>query len=132
MRHSIPNGDPAVILERALDLLVAQVERRKLGSVERPRTTPSADASSRHIPAAVRREVSLRDGNQCGFLGPAGRCRERAFLEFHHVQPFADGGRSTAENIQLRCRAHNRYEAELVFGLAPVIDGDADPVDETT
>ena len=130
-RHAIPNGNPAVILERALDLLIAQVEKRKLGSAERPRTPRSADPSSRHIPAAVRRQVSLRDENQCAFIGRAGRCRERAFLEFHHVHPFADGGRSTADNIQLRCRAHNRYEAELVFGLAPVMDDDADPVDET-
>jgi hypothetical protein len=43
------------------------------------------------------------------------------------VQPFADRGRATAENIQLRCRAQNRYEAELLFGLAPVLD-DADVV----
>jgi len=130
MRHTVPNGDPAVILERALDRLIAQVEKRKLGSVERPRPSRSTDSSSRHIPAAVRREVSARDGNQCAFAGSAGRCRERAFLEFHHVQPFADGGRATVENIQLRCRAHNRYEAELVFDLAPVLDDDADAVGE--
>jgi hypothetical protein len=128
MRHAVPNGDPAVILERALDLLLAQVEKRKLGAAERPRTAHQHDSSSRHIPAAVRRAVSLRDGNQCAFVGPVGRCRERALLEFHHVIPFADGGRATAENIQLRCRAHNRYEAELLFGLTTVLD-DADVVE---
>jgi hypothetical protein len=128
MRHAVPDGDPAVILERGLDLLLAQVQKRKWGCVERPRTPRSTEASSRHIPAAVRRAVSLRDGNQCAFVGPAGRCGERGFLEFHHVQPFADRGRATAENIQLRCRAHNRYEAELLFGLAPVLD-DADMAD---
>jgi hypothetical protein len=74
MRHAVPNGDPAVILERGLDLVLAQAEKRKLGRVERPRTPRSTGASSRHIPAAVRRAVSLRDGNQCAFVGPAGRC----------------------------------------------------------
>jgi hypothetical protein len=39
------------------------------------------------------------------------------FLAFHHVRPFADGGPPTEENIELRCRAHNGYEAELDFGL---------------
>ena len=41
---------------------------------------------------------------------------ETAFLEFHHLEPYAVGGESTVENIQLRCRAHNRYEAQLFFG----------------
>ncbi len=30
--------------------------------------------------------------------------------------PYAAGGPATATNIQLRCRAHNVYEAELFFG----------------
>ena len=37
-------------------------------------------------------------------------------LEFHHVTPYADGGLATIENIELRCRAHNQYEASLLFG----------------
>ena len=34
----------------------------------------------------------------------------------HHVAPYAAGGEATADNIQLRCRAHNQYEARLFFG----------------
>jgi hypothetical protein len=30
--------------------------------------------------------------------------------------PYAIGGEATAENISLRCAAHNAYEAELIFG----------------
>ena len=40
---------------------------------------------------------------------------ETGLLEFHHVVPFADGGATTAENLSLRCRAHNGYEAERWF-----------------
>ena len=40
---------------------------------------------------------------------------EPAFLEYHHRQPFAAGGKATVENIELRCRAHNAYEAQLFF-----------------
>lgn len=50
------------------------------------------------------------------FVGRTGRCGETAFLEFHHVAPYAAGGAATAANIQLRCRAHNQYEARLFFG----------------
>jgi len=39
------------------------------------------------------------------------------FLEFHHAnEPYALGGEATAENMALRCRAHNVYEAALIFG----------------
>lgn len=57
-----------------------------------------------------------RDEGRCAFVGRTGRCREIGFLEFHHVAPYAAGGAATADNIQLRCRAHN--EARLFFGDA--------------
>ncbi|MFI5372099.1 MAG: hypothetical protein ACHQ52_11120, partial [Candidatus Eisenbacteria bacterium] len=44
------------------------------------------------------------------------RCEERTRLEFDHMDPVARGGESTADRIRLRCRAHNQYEAERVFG----------------
>jgi hypothetical protein len=31
------------------------------------------------------------------------------------VVPFADGGETSVDNVQLRCRAHNAYEAERWF-----------------
>ncbi|HEY8369093.1 MAG TPA: hypothetical protein VIM86_07215 [Thermodesulfobacteriota bacterium] len=33
-----------------------------------------------------------------------------------HLAGGAEGGAATVANIELRCRAHNRYEAEQVFG----------------
>ena len=116
LRHVIPNGDPAAVFDRALDVLLVQLERQKLAKTHRLRSQPTRASHSRHIPAVVRREVWQRDGARCAFVGTAGRCAERGFLELHHVVPFADGGEATAENIQLRCRAHNAYEAELHFG----------------
>jgi hypothetical protein len=116
LRHVIPNGDPAAVFERALDALLANLERKKLAATTRPRQTKAQARGSRHIPAAVRREVWRRDGARCAFVGAAGRCAERGFLELHHVVPFAKGGEATTTNIELRCRAHNAYEAELSFG----------------
>jgi hypothetical protein len=72
---------------------------------------------SRHIPAQVRRIVWLRDEGQCAFRCSDGRrCEERNRLEFHHVRPHAANGGNAAENIQLRCRAHNAYESDAWFG----------------
>ena len=117
LRHVVPDGDPSVIFDRALTLLLVDLERRKLAKVGRPRHSTRAKTGSRHVPAAVRREVWSRDGGQCAFVGARGRCAERGFLELHHVIPFAQGGPATSENLQLRCAAHNRYEAEIDFGL---------------
>jgi hypothetical protein len=116
MRHQVPDGDPAVILDRALTLLLQDLERRKLAEAKRPGPARPSTSGSRHVPAAVRREVWRRDEGQCAFIGDTRRCAERGFLEVHHVIPFADGGPTTAENLELRCRAHNAYEAEQHFG----------------
>jgi 5-methylcytosine-specific restriction endonuclease McrA len=115
LRHSIPDGDPAAIFDRALTLLLSDLERTRLAATERPRTSRATRAGSRHIPAAVRREVWKRDGGQCAFVGTHGRCSERGFLEFHHLEPYAVGGLAVAENVALRCRAHNAFEAEQYF-----------------
>lgn len=119
LRHIIPGGDPAAIIERALGILVQQLEKAKCAATPQPRqTVPSS--SARHIPAIVRREVWKRDEGRCAFVGTRGRCKERGFLEFHHVVPYAAGGTASAGNIQLRCRAHNVFEAELFFGAEAV------------
>ena len=125
LRRQIPDGDPGAIFDRALALLLEKVEKTKLAATQKPRRRASirsetdnpAARRSRHIPSAVKRAVSERDSDQCAFVSPGGRrCTQRAFLEFHHVQPFAKQGPETVENISLRCRRHNQYEAELVFG----------------
>ena len=85
-------------------------------------TTHSAPArctNSRHVPAAMRSAVWLRDEARCTFVDARGvRCRATTALELHHERPFARGGPSTAENIRLRCRAHNDLAAEQDFGRA--------------
>jgi len=50
----------------------------------------------RDIPRYVKRGVWRRDGGQCGFVATNGqRCTERTFLEFHHIVPYALGGKAT-------------------------------------
>ena len=72
---------------------------------------------TRHVPNRVKRAVWWRDRAQCAFVSATGhRCTQRAFLEIHHIRPYALDGPSTVENLSLRCRRHNAYEAELVFG----------------
>jgi hypothetical protein len=127
LRREIPNGDPGVIFDRGLTLLLEKVEKTKLGAAARPRPDPPIRSAtdkirrpsvrSRHVPQEVKNAVWKRDGGQCAFLAPTGRrCTERTFLEYHHVQPYALQGPATVDNISLRCWRHNQHEAELIFG----------------
>lgn len=122
LRHQIPDGDLAEILDRALAVLLEALARERFATSDRPRKR-GADQSgrsatgTRHISAEVKRAVWLRDGGRCAFVGHSGRrCNTRGFLEFHHIVPYAEGGEATVKNIELRCRAHNQYEAALHFG----------------
>jgi hypothetical protein len=119
LRHSVPNGDPSIIFERALALLEKQLERAKIGATDRPRIVRARNPKSRHVPAHIKRIVWERDGGRCAYTGQTGRCTATGFLEYHHVVPFAIGGETSASNIELRCRAHNQYEAERYSGRVP-------------
>jgi 5-methylcytosine-specific restriction endonuclease McrA len=146
LRHANPTGDLSVVLERAVDLLVAQLEKTKQGRTKRPknerplrnrtsvahemRPTDQQAAAVWHediatksrpnrasITRATRREVVERDGWRCSFVADDGRrCDARAFLEFDHETPRGLSGGSDAENLRLLCRAHNRLAAERIYG----------------
>jgi hypothetical protein len=146
LRHANPNGDLSVVLERAVDLLVAQLEETKQGRTKRRRNEQPTrnDAPVRRevrppdqqvaavfredvatkrrpnrapISRATRRAVVERDGWRCSFVAEDGRqCGARAFVEFDHATPKGLGGTSQPENLRLLCRAHNRLEAERIYG----------------
>lgn len=114
MRHRIPNGDPAAIVEHALEVLHAELLKQKAAQVAKPRAGKDAsEAKGRYIPASVKREVWRRDEGRCAFIASDGRrCGSTDGVEFHHVQPYAVGGDATAKNIEMRCRAHDGFEWE--------------------
>ena len=119
LRREIPDGDPGAIFDRALTLLLDEVARKKMAKAAAPGPDRITAPGSRHIPAAVKRAVWFRDRGQCAFVSEQGRrCKARAFLELHHIQPFALGGEGTTDNISLRCHRHNAHEAEMVFGTS--------------
>jgi 5-methylcytosine-specific restriction endonuclease McrA len=118
MSHANPSRDLGVVIERALDLLLLDLERKRLGRAKRPRNSQTDGAAGTpRVRAAVRREVFERDGTQCTYVAEDGhRCESRAFLELDHVEPKALGGSDEAQNLRVRCRAHNQLRAEQAFG----------------
>ncbi|MBD3162309.1 MAG: hypothetical protein GF346_08245 [Candidatus Eisenbacteria bacterium] len=135
LRHKVPNGDVAQILDLALIALLEKTEARKYGKrrtarsaedrngrPERPRPEAKDQPTrSRHIPADVRRAVWERDQGRCTFVSASGiRCAETGCLEFDHREPYACGGPATVENIRLVCRRHNQHYARQRFGSEKV------------
>jgi hypothetical protein len=129
--HTLPHGDLAELHRLAMQMLVDKLLRRK-AAVSRPepaqthgadalaRNEPSSHTSAesrRHLPASLRRFVWERDVGRCTFTDDRGvRCPATSAIEFHHEQPYARGGPHSAENVALRCRAHNDLAAEADFG----------------
>jgi hypothetical protein len=113
-------ADLMAVIEAAVTEKLERLEAKRYAETKKPRKTleeTDTAPSSRYIPAAVRREVHKRDGDQCGFVDRNGRrCSERWGLEFHHHDPFGRGGAHDPDTISLRCRAHNAYLAEKEYG----------------
>jgi 5-methylcytosine-specific restriction endonuclease McrA len=118
MRHANPSGDLSIVMDRALDLLIAQLEKRRLGKAARaPKNASTRRTRKGYVPRAVRRDVFERDGEQCTYMDDSGRrCPSRAFLELDHQTPRALGGADNASNLSVKCRAHNQLAAERAFG----------------
>ncbi len=70
-----------------------------------------------HVRNGVVRQIALRDGLRCTFVGSDGqRCAATRFTQIHHEEPWARGGSEKLDNLRILCAAHNRLLAEREFG----------------
>jgi 5-methylcytosine-specific restriction endonuclease McrA len=98
--HVQPGATEEQVIEAALDLLLAQQERRRAA-----------------VPPKVKREVMKRDGARCTWpLAGGGTCGSTVRLQVDHVVPRAMGGASTVENCRILCQAHNLEAAREAYG----------------
>jgi hypothetical protein len=142
LAHSNPTRDFVEVQRRALEVLVAELRKRKhaprAGAAPEGEATSQASESGSASPtlplghdsahslrssrarrpsAEVARAVWQRDQGRCTYVDGRGqRCRETALLEFHHQDAHALGGEASSNNLTLHCRAHNALAAEQDFG----------------
>jgi hypothetical protein len=82
LSHEMAPSDVAGAVERAFDLAIAVLEKRKFAATARPRRAPRPTESRRHVPAQVKRAVWERDQGRCTFTSESGRrCTARTRLE---------------------------------------------------
>jgi len=119
LSHTHLDGGTEAVLEAALDLLLAERDRKR-GLVQKPRPSPARPSSRpRHVPAEVRRAVWKRDDGCCQWtVASGGICGSRTRLQLDHIVPAALGGTSTVSNMRVLCALHNLLAARRVYGDA--------------
>ncbi len=92
-----------IVIERALDALIRELENKQWGKTDRPRRSRGTQDGS---PSRKdKREVYERDDAQCAFVSEDGvRCTSKAFL---HTLPRALGGSGKAD--ESRCVRANHH-----------------------
>jgi len=131
--HQLPaDASLEQVFELALDYLIERkdpsVRRTKMKQKPEPRQVETA-SNPRHIPAATRNTIYVRDKGRCTFVGSNGRrCGSTRALQVDHVKPVAFGGAGTPDNLRLLCAYHNRFEAERLLG--PAVRRDRPHADE--
>jgi len=118
--HVQPGASDEQVLTAALELLIAQQEKRRAS-----------------VPPKVKREVRKRDGGKCTWpLANGGTCGSDVRTEIDHVVPRGRGGPSTVDNCRVLCDVHNREAARQVYGhahmdlFAPRLPRASEPVAE--
>jgi hypothetical protein len=118
--EALMQEDLAAVIEASVTEKLERLEAKRFAETKTPRKSieeTDTSASSRYMPAAVRRVVRRRDQGQCTFVDKQGRrCTERRGLEFHHDDPYGRGGDRSPSNVRLLCKQHNAYLAERDYG----------------
>ena len=132
LRHAVPSGDEAVILDRALTALLADLAQRKFAASEKPRRPAARARIAPHPGRGQAHGVAARPRAAVRSWGrTVADVRSADSWSSTTSKPYALGGEATVANIQLRCRSHNAYEARLYFGGGNR-NGGAGSVRETT
>jgi hypothetical protein len=116
-RQSSNHAHVGVRSRREKDAAVAHLEPTAPGATP-PKPAAGADThpiarAKQSIPPALRRAVLTRDRRRCRIPG----CTHSTFVDVHHVQPRAEGGRNEASNLLTLCGAHHRatHRGELLI-----------------
>jgi hypothetical protein len=88
-------------------------EKRK---VALRKVTQGSSLGRTPIPNSVKHEVVRREAFQCNFTSPQGvRCQTKRWLDMHHKQEVAKGGKNTPDNLTFLCTSHHKFVHTMRF-----------------
>jgi len=73
----------------------------------------SIGRQSRIVPKGIERAVRARDHDTCRFPG----CRNRRFVDIHHIEHWANGGETAVDTLMLLCAKHHALVHERGFRI---------------
>ncbi|HUF50722.1 MAG TPA: hypothetical protein VMN60_07815 [Longimicrobiales bacterium] len=82
LRHTVPDGNLEIVIDKALTLLLEHVERAKLAAARRPRASRERSIATRYIPASVKRTVWHETVAAVRFTVPRGDAPRRGSWSF--------------------------------------------------
>ncbi len=82
-----------------------------------PQSPEWPTAHSRYIPRSTKRAL-FHQKPRCHYTDPKTkrRCMSQFSLQIEHIHPYAQGGSSSPENLELLCPAHNQLRAIQRYG----------------
>jgi hypothetical protein len=115
-RHRFPEGRIEDLIKESVGIALEHFLPKRLS-----KAAPVVERSrSRWVSKAVKAAVWQRDGGRCTFVAEDGRrCGSREFLEYDHIHPWSQGGKTEVANLRLLCRPHNQRLARKLFGPPP-------------
>ncbi len=78
----------------------------------------SVGRKTRSVPPHIARAVKARD-KTCRFPG----CTNKRFIDLHHIEPWAKGGKTSYENLCGLCRFHHHLLHEGGYSVESAADG---------
>lgn len=129
LRHRNPSGDLAEVLDRALDALLAKLEKEKFAATSRPRRAKAckADADPRYVSNAVTRAVHDRDGEQWAFDADViAALRRLGFKTQETRRAMADTAGQPASTFEERIRVALVYLARMRESRCSEVETSAD------
>jgi 5-methylcytosine-specific restriction endonuclease McrA len=101
--------DPIEKAKRHAEKNIESARRATSGPSKIEPQPPINDTQRQQLPAAIKHQITLRDGARCGYVDLFGkRCDERRWLDLHHINPRSNGGADTVGNLITMCKGHHR------------------------
>ena len=114
--HKFGEQKYASLIEELADLALKKLDPQEKSPPSLGVELPISE--TRYVPVKVKTAVWKRDEGRCTYTTKDGkRCDSKHSLQLEHIKPFAQGGKTTFDNLKLLCPAHNRLSAIQAYGL---------------
>jgi hypothetical protein len=126
------NADPSLVelLKLACKLALSKIDplEKAKRAEARKEKKPQLDVKKsgftenqnqvRKVPAALSNQVWARDQGSCQQIRPdtGKRCGSKIQVQIHHLNPYAQGGEHSLQNLSLRCWPCNQRAAIVDYG----------------